>query len=95
MILWVWMIKQLLSLQIVIECLDMNYPGLTQFRRSSAIYSVKIIVFKILPLYIVPLRKSCYQNNWVAQPRFDRRNVFGELLKSPLQKQLLISNPVE
>ena len=24
-----------------------------------------------------------YQNNWVAQPRCLRRNIFGELLKSP------------
>jgi hypothetical protein len=26
--------------------------------RSTAIYGAKIIIFKILPLYIVPLRKS-------------------------------------
>ena len=31
---------------------------LPQDLRSTAIYGEKIIIFKILPLYIVPLRKS-------------------------------------
>ena len=32
-----------------------------------------------------------YQKNWVAPPRLLRRNVFGALLKSLLQKQILTS----
>ena len=37
---------------------EIDYFITHQDLRSTAIYGAKIIIFKILPLYIVPLRKS-------------------------------------
>jgi hypothetical protein len=46
--------RSLVILQVILRLRSQ----LKQDLRSTAIYGAKIIIFKILPLYIVPLRKS-------------------------------------
>ena len=58
--------------------------------RSTAIYGAKIIIFKILPLYIVPLRKSYNLNPHLAAIAL----VMGQIQKLIGEVLVEISSPL-